>query len=50
MGNPELDSNSSNEALTPEEMFCRMPLIRFEDWGLYDTPEGYVWNKGGYPK
>lgn len=32
-----------------EELFQRMPIFRFEDWGLYQTPEGYRWSKGGYP-
>lgn len=32
-----------------EDLFRRMPVLRFEDWGLYLTDSGYVWSNTGYP-
>lgn len=32
-----------------EYLFMRMPLLRFEEWGVYVVPGGFAWSKGGYP-
>lgn len=28
---------------TKQELFARMPLLRFEQWGLYLIADEYVW-------
>jgi hypothetical protein len=30
---------------TKQELFEMMPLLRFEDWQLVHTPDGYRWRQ-----